>query len=429
MRRTMTVPVFLGTTMTRIPFLGVLAVALAAACGPDGAEVSRWTASVDTLPNGAARVINIPPSSGPEPTLAASEELRIGTRSIGGPASFGMIRQIAPLPDGGVAVLDGMAEEVRVFGADGEHEATFGGPGAGPGELRGAQGLLRGPDGLLRVPEKGNARMSYFHPDSGFVDSHRFYVYTTAGSGPWRAAMDSVGRTAVWSSGAYRGGFWTMVRIYDEEMVQIDSIPYHDYTNDRAGREDPEGGWPITAPNGMRGVIPVPFYPREEFVIDPTGQMWTTESGISRLEVRRWEPAGDTVLVVASRRQPDPVTDAMRDSVIAALEARFSAWPTPPRLGYSRIPHAEPPTYGLSLDNLGRLWVRLSSPESDTTAYDVFDRSGRHVETVVIHARVDEDVPPTLAGDTLWAVVRDEVDVQYIVRARLQKRDAARHGR
>jgi hypothetical protein len=362
----------------------------------------------------------------PEATLIADEELRIGTRSAGGPESFGLVRQLAPLPEGGVAVLDGMAQEIRVFGPEGEYERALGGLGGGPGELEGAQGLLLGPDSLLRVPEQGNARMSYFHPDSGFVDSHRFHVYTSSSRGPWRAAMDSSGRTAVWSSGVYGGGFWIMIRIYDQTMAQVDSIPYYNYTNDTsASREDSDGGWPITLPNGKRTVFPYPFYPREHFVVDPTGQLWTTESGETGLKVQRWQPAGDTLLVVESRRQPNRVTDAMQDSAIAALEAGFARWPSPPHLDYTRIPRQEPPTYGLSLDNRGRLWVRLSHPESDTTAYDVFGRSGRHVETVVIHARVDEDIPPTLIGDTVWAVIRDESDVQYVMRARLQRSGAS----
>lgn len=411
--------------MNRIICFGLLALALSvsAGCGPDDDNTSHWTTSLETLPSGATKVINVPSRSGPVATSVAIEDMRIGTRSMGGPASFGLVRQIAPLPHGRVAVLDGLAQEVRVFTAEGEHEVTFGGVGSGPGELRSAQGLLLGPDGLLRVPDADNARMSYFHRVSGFVDSHQFYVYNTAGRGPWRAAMDSSGRTAVWSSGPYRGGTWMMVRIYDEAMVQIDSIPYYNYTRDRASREDLDGGWPATAPNGMRFMIPIPFYPREKFVIDPTGQMWTTESGVSTLEVHRWEPAGDTVLVVASRRVPRPVTATVKDSVIAALEARFSTWPTPPRLDYSKIPETEPPTYGLSLDDLGRLWVRLSSPEADTTAYDIFARSGEHLETLVVHARVDEHVPPSLAEDNLWVVVRDELDVQYVVRARQERLD------
>lgn len=92
--------------------------------------------------------------------------------------------------------------------------------------------------------------------------------------------------------------------------------------------------------------------------------------------------------------------------------------PLPDGRGPCRTPSGIP---CLSLDDRGRLWVRLSSAGADTTAYDVFDPDGRHAETVVVHARVDSDSPPSLRGDTLWAVVRDELDVQYVIKARLNR--------
>lgn len=404
-----------------------LVVALAAGCSERQHPGAGWTATEDTLGNGTLHVVDTPPAGGAAASLEAEEELRIGGGNLGGPEWFGLIRQIAPLPGGRVAVLDGMAQEIRVFGARGELQRTFGGSGGGPGELRDAQGLLLGPDGLLRVPDKGNARMSYFDPDSGFVRSHRFYVYATAFRGPWRAAMDGAGRTVVWSSGPYRGGQWLMVRVYDRDMVQIDSIPYHDYTHEMNGGGGSDGVWWLTTPNGMRGTLPIPFYAAERFVIDPTGQMWTTGGGASTLKVWRWWPAGDTVLVIESRRTPRPVTDAERDSAIATLRGRFSSWPETPRLDYGMIPRSEPPAYGLSLDDRGRLWVRLSSPDADTTTYDVFDRNGRHAETVVLYARVDASIPPSVRADTLWAVIRDELDVQYVIRARLEGAALADH--
>ncbi|MEJ2186848.1 MAG: hypothetical protein P8Z36_13030 [Gemmatimonadota bacterium] len=401
--------------------IALVVLALNAGCAPGGGGNAGWTTTEDTLPNGVLRVINTPPASGAPVTLEADEELRIGGGDLGGPASFGRIRQIAPLPDGRLAVLDGIGQEIRVFDAGGAHEGTFGGTGGGPGEMRDAQGLLLGPDGLLHVPDKRNARLSYFDPDSGFVRSRRFRVYTTRIRGPWIAAVDSTGRTVVWSSGPYRGGSWLMVRVYDQDMVQVDSIPYLDYTGLGARRLQEQGVWWLTTPNGMRGTLPIPFYAGEQFVLDPTGQLWTTEAGASTLKVSRWWPAGDTTLVLESRRRPRPVPDAERDSVIAGIRSRFSSWPTPPRLDFGEIPRNEPPTYGLSLDDRGRLWVRLSSAGADTTAYDVFDPDGRHAETVVVHARVDSDIPPSLRGDTLWAVVRDELDVQYVIKARLKR--------
>src|SRR5690606_34586675 len=50
---------------------------------------------------------------------------------------FGRIAGMALLPDGRVAVADGMANEVRVFDENGTHQFTFGRRGAGPGEFDG----------------------------------------------------------------------------------------------------------------------------------------------------------------------------------------------------------------------------------------------------------------------------------------------------
>ena len=91
-----------------------------------------------------------------------------------------------------------------------------------------------------------------------------------------------------------------------------------------------------------------------------------------------------------------------------------------PHLDPSRVPATKPTVYGLSLDDRGRLWVRISPPTVDPTDYDVFDRDGRHAETVRMPFSVDGWVPPVLRGDTVWAVVTDEMEVQYVVRARMQ---------
>lgn len=402
----------------RLSFPALLVLVSGFSCTGSDRSRTGWSSTAQKLPSGADLVINIPGSAGPIATFIAEEEIRIGTRSIGGPISFGRIRQLAALPDGRIAVLDGMAEELRIFSPDGNHERTFGGSGAGPGELKGAQGVLLGPDGLLRVPEQGNARISFFHADSGFVDSRHLYLYTTAGSGPWRATQDASGKTLVWSSGRYKGGLWLMIRVYDENMVQVDSIPHYDYTN-RNPRTEP-GFWPMTLPNGMRSGLGIPYYGREEQVLAPTGEIWSSPGGNTGMKVTRWQPGGDTTLIVESRRPLRPVTEAERDSVVEAIEQRLVSWPARPRLDYGQIPETKPPLYDLALDDRARLWVRVTAPEEDTTVYDVFGTDGSHAETVLVPARVDPDIPPLVEGDLIWSVVRDETDVQYVIRARLK---------
>jgi hypothetical protein len=47
---------------------------------------------------------------------------------------------------------------------------------------------------------------------------------------------------------------------------------------------------------------------------------------------------------------------------------------------------------------------------------------------VVVPARVDRWIPPVVHGDVLWAVVTDDLDVQHVMRARLEPTDAREGG-
>jgi hypothetical protein len=214
-----------------------------------------------------------------------------------------------------------------------------------------------------------------------------------------------------------------MVRVYDTAMNQLDSIPYYDYTDDTELDEVP-GAWRVTLGSNAFTWAQVPFFARPYEVLTPNGEFWTTTGGSPRLEASLWTPPGDTSLVFSSLRMPIPVTSAERDSAMSALEDRF-AERTGRNAGLdpSRVPDTKPTVYGLSMDDRERLWVRLSEPSADTTAYDVFGGDGAHAETVHMPFRVDGWVPPVVRGDTVWVVVTDELDVQYVVRAQLHSVD------
>jgi len=407
---------------TRDTLLPVLFAALfVSACGGGSAKGGvgyLWTSTVDTV-DGVLHVVNAPPETGAEPTLVAEEEFRIGVVEGGGATLFGHIRSIAVLPDGRFAVADAQAEEVRLFSNGGQHLRTFGGEGKGPGELKGMQGV-HFHEGKLRVAEQGNARLSIFHPDSGFVRTYPLRLFSYGFQGPWKAAVDTAGRTLVASSGRYGvGRFWNMMRVYDTTMTQLDSIPYYDYTED-GQRDEVPGAWRVALGTNAWTWAQVPYYARPHEVLAPTGEFWSSTGGHPQLEVARWTPAGDTLLVFTSLRIPDRVTSAERDSAMSELlEGLAERTASPPNLDPSRVPATKPTVFGLSLDDRGRLWVRLSEPTVDTTDYDVFGRDGRHAETVRMPFRVDGWVPPVVRGDTVWAVVTDEMDVQYVVRAQL----------
>lgn len=398
-------------------FLALVSAGAVFACAESGSTVV-WTVSTDTV-DGRIRVINTPPTSGAEATVLAEEEMRIGSVEEVGPSSFGMIRTIAVMEDGRIAVADAQAEEVRLFDSEGQFLRTFGGEGGGPGELRGMQGVYLDPEGLLRVPEQQNARLSVFDPDMGFVRSYPFRLYSYSSQGPWTAAFDSAGQTLVASSGLFgEGRYWNMLRVYDSTMAQVDSVPYYDYTDD--GDRDHPGVWKISVGGGTLHVG-VPFYARPYEVLSATGDFFTTVDGGRELEITQWTPPGDTTLVIFSHRPPTPVKPSERDSALAETTERLEErLPMEPRLDASKIPAHKPPVYGLSLDDRGRLWARVSGSGTEPTLYDVFNQDGTHAETVSLPFRVDGSIPPITRGNELWAVVRDELDVQYLVRARLR---------
>lgn len=399
-------------------FVATLALSACSSGAADRAG-DGWTATVDTVA-GIVHVVNAPPAGGAEPTLVGEEDLRIGTMEGGLPTAFGLIRAIAVLPEGRIAVADAQASEVRVFASDGRHLKTFGGQGQGPGELAGMQGVhvYRG---MLRVAEQANGRLSVFDPDTGFVRTYPLQLHSYSFRGPWKAAVDSEGRTLVASAGQYgEGRFWNMVRVYDSAMVQIDSLPYHDYTDEGQADELP-GYWRVNLGSNAWSWAPIPFYAQAHEVLAPTGEFWTTTAGSPQLEVARWSPPADTSLVITSLRMGDPVTAAERDSAISALRESLSdRGGSAPAADASSIPATKPTAYGLSLDDQGRVWVRLTEPTRDTTAYDVFTPDGRHAATVRLPFRVDPWIPPVVRGEIVWAVVVDDVEVQYVVRAGLR---------
>jgi hypothetical protein len=147
------------------------AVLTAAACAESQAG-SGWTATVDTLPNGAVHVVNTPPVSDEVPPWQLEEELRIGSVDGEGPTTFGELKALVVDSAGRIVVLESQAQEIRSFDRNGRHLATFGGKGGGPGEFENAFGLMQTSDGLFYVPDQRNARMSVLSPDSGFLRSY-----------------------------------------------------------------------------------------------------------------------------------------------------------------------------------------------------------------------------------------------------------------
>lgn len=332
------------------------------------------------------------------------EEMRIGAGD--GPEQFGQIKGLVVLADGRFAALDSQAHEIRVFAADGSHVATWGRRGEGPGEMEWPNGLMLGHDGLLWVPDVRNVRMSLFHPDSGFARALPYGSNLTEWA--WSGAMGADGR--VFAPGLARETRADVLVVYDSTMTAVDSLPMEEPS------EESDGSYCWSPSEGVTNCRSVPFYASAMRFIDPEGHVWERASGVADYRIRKWAPGGDTVLVVTGERQPLPVSSAEREAAIAELREEMGKQANP---DLSRIPSAKPVVQALFMSDEGNLWVKFASPGAQA-AFDVWTPDGAHLGAAVSDIRFHiSEVAPVVRGDQVWLVANDELETEYVVRARL----------
>ena len=385
-------------------------------CGDTGPR-SGWTTLRDTLPSGTVHVTNIP-GAGVSPTWTLVEELRVGSLDGSGPDAFSRLKGLVALEGGGFAVLDSQIQELRVFGPDGTHIATHGGKGQGPGEFVDANGLMSGPGGLLWVPDARNGRMSVFDPEGGFLESFPFADGNF--NATWNGALVDGRRIyRPWRTGNRR-----LLRIFDLTMTQVDSLPLPG-----DGPEDEEFD-PASQPGAfyqeMGGgymAYGIPFYASEVRHIDRRGVFWSSREGDPAYRFRRWQPGGDTTLLVETRRPPVDVPAVERDSVIDMMRQMTSnmgvgEW------DWSRVPDVRPAVEDIFESEEGNLWVRTPAADGGVL-FDVYSGDGAYLGTASLGPGLNlfDRVDPVVRGELAWMVVTDELDVNYVVRARIVPAD------
>jgi hypothetical protein len=73
----------------------------------------------------------------------------------------------------------------------------------------------------------------------------------------------------------------------------------------------------------------------------------------------------------------------------------------------------------ISVDEMGRLWVRRSVPSGELPRYDVFRRSGEYLGSLRAPAGLTTELPLRVRGANVYGILREDMDVQYVARAPL----------
>ncbi|HEX9692043.1 MAG TPA: 6-bladed beta-propeller [Gemmatimonadales bacterium] len=388
-----------------------------AACGGETADTSEWRGTVDTLPSGRVVVRN--PSTGVwdqgGTPWQVDEVVRIGALDVEGPAMLGQVTAVEADAQGRLWVFEGQAQELRVFDTTGAHVRTIGRRGGGPGEFEQVIGMGWGPDGNLWLLDPSNNRFT-------LVDTVGTVVTTRPAIGgwvmmPWPGRFDDQGflYTYVPNPDQEDGGI-VMVR-FDTTLTPLDTIVPPSWQGEENYFEKrSEDSW-------MRAAIP--YSAGLVWRLAPSGRLWFALTG----EYRIFEMTadGDTILEISRDFDPLPVTSADVDSAVAGLEwfVRQGG-----KVDRTRFPSTKPPVRQFFVDDRGRIWVASQeagagasrwSGERASPVLDVFDPDGRYLGKLTLPFPLSIYPTPVFRGDMVYAVSRDELDVPYVVAARIRR--------
>lgn len=424
----------IGSGMRKPPSscTALLACVVLAACG--GERTSGEGPEVSVERRGDTTVVRTLSGSvwGTDATLVP--ELSIG--EIEGPDEFlfGRIRSIAVDAEGRVYVLDSQTSNVRGFDADGIHFATLGGPGEGPGELSTTGSVAVLPGGRIAAQDPLNGRIQVYGPEPNDTEAWS-YEYGAIVLPFKPLFVDPLGQLLVAApQSSVSGEFVEQVAVLDADGVQRDTRlpPHGDFRPPSVEVRVPMFERPVT--------VPVPLTARRLWTLNPDGQFVVGVSTDYRIDVLR----DDGVLRIERVYEPVPVPEAerayYRDDTTHGMRRTQPdwSWNGPP------VPDTKPPFRGLAVGRDGRIWVRLwteasaeenenhdpGNPGSDPVAwpsplrYDVFEADGTYLGAVVPPDGFVYEPQPVFDGDDVWAVTRDGLGVERVVRFRIRVGDA-----
>lgn len=367
------------------------------------------------------------------------EEVRIGLREGEEHFMLGSVAALAVGPDGSIYAMDTSVPALRKYAPDGTYVATFGREGGGPGEYSGPDGGLAVlPDGRVVLRDPGNGRFQVYAADgtalatwpllSGLHTSNPLVV-DTAGNLYSAAAI----------SAEPGGGFssrWALVRYDTETGEAVDTVFAPTWSHD--GTEFQLVAERMTERGPARSTATVPFTPRSTWAFSPLGHM---VGGVSTDYVIDQFLVDGTVLRIERVHEPvriDPDEKAEAESRVQRMMRGLQPnW----RWNAAPIPDVKPPFTDVHVGLDGRLWVtvpqpgeripqnEIEAPDDPNAplptrwrariAFDVFEPDGTYLGRVRAPHGFATLPRPVFRGDRVLAVVRDELDVQYIVRFRV----------
>ncbi len=397
-----------GPARALVRYVSLAALSLWTACGDS--PVPGFGASTRIGPDGRVVVSNTIGRTGASvDALRLTEVQRLGSLDSG-PQAFGNVVGLAS-NGATIYVSDRSAKEILAFGPDGSLLRRFGRPGGGPGELR---HLFP-----VGIHWQDPNRIWVGEPPSLFLFDSLGVPIASANTlpwaWPWRGQSDSLGS-------AYIEFFNTETAVRGSPKIRSHTVVQHTPVWPRSGENagviemrDTMSLPVLQSPTrivrrgrNLEEIRQLPLRPRILWAASPNGAIWVANTDEYRLIEVTF--TGDTAMTIELDRPRSPLSADERDSL--AAESGFES---------SEIPRHRPMMDGLDVASDGWIWVRRNA--RDGLEWDVFDPCGHFAGTISAPMALDRSPMQLLRGGELLAVTRNQLDVEFVVRLRLEKAD------
>lgn len=407
------------------------ATLLTTACSGGDVNARSATVEYDTLGDTIVARAQQIPAWGDSARLV--EEVRIG--ELEGPEeyTFGRVVSMAVDSAGAMYVLDQQALTVRVYDETGRHVRDIGRSGSGPGELKQPHSLDFMPDGRLAVRDFGNARINFYDPSGESVGTLTIPggFFTTT---PMH--VDTLGRiyTSVVSDRPEGQMFRVGYQRFGADGTVQDTIrtPRPDFQSEPLTAQSPDGS--------SMSAASVPFSPGIQWTIDRGGNVvWAITSDYDIHTTQDGRPFRIARMIEAVPVQAAEKADA-EENILRNMRQVQPNW----NWQGPAIPDAKPFIGSVIIAHDNRIWVQVRQPGvrqpadpseerepgslppidqwPEPPVYDVFQPDGTWLARLQAPERF---VPMYMRGDHVWGMQRDEYDVNYVVRMRIDRDGSA----
>jgi hypothetical protein len=403
------------------------AALITTACSGGDANTRSATVEYDTIGDTIIARAQQAPAWGDSVSLV--EEVRVGELDGAEEYTFGRVISMTVDSAGAMYVLDRQTLTVRVYDESGRHVRDIGRSGSGPGELKQPHSLDFTPDGRLAVRDFGNARINFYDPTGESVGT-----LTIPGGFSTSTPMhvDTLGRiyTSVIADRIEGQMFRVGYQRFDADGTIGDTIrnPRPDIQTEPLIARSPGG-------NSMSATS-VPFSRALQWTIDRGGNVvWAITDDYTIHTMQDGRPFRITRTIDAVPVQAAEKA-AAEEGVVRNMRQTQPNW----SWQGAAIPDVKPFIGTLTVAHDGRLWVQVSQPGerqpadpaeqrepgapapvdrwSEPTVYDVIEPAGTWLARIAAPERF---VPMYMRGDHVWGMQRDEYDVNYVVRMRIDR--------